>query len=169
MNQIRIASAVLFLLSTTFASALGPRQEPQPQKQEEPKAKPDKEVPHNKDAKPPKQDESKSAKQDKQEKTDAKKDEQSQQGHSRPAGKNGRIPDDKFRANFGRQHTFAIGRPEIVGGQPRFQYSGYSFGIVEPWPVGWAYTDDCYIDFIDGEYFIFDVLHPGVRIALVIL
>jgi hypothetical protein len=180
MNQIRIAFAVLFLLFATSASAVAWSQEPQPQQQEEPKAKPDKEIPHQKDAKPPKQDESKSAKQEKQdesktakqekqEKDNAKKDEQSQQGHNSSTGKGGRIPDDKFRASFGRQHTFSVGHVETAGGRPHFQYSGYSFEIVDPWPVGWAYTDDCYIDFIDGEYFIFDVFHPGVRIALVIL
>jgi len=169
MNHIRIANAVLFLLFATFACAQEPREEPQPQQQEEPKAKPDQGVPHDKEAKPPKEGESKPSKQEKQEKADAKKEDQAQQGHSRPAGKSAHIPDDKFRASFGRQHTFVIGHPEIVGGQPRFQYGGYWFEIVDPWPVGWAYTDDCYIDFIDGEYFIFDMLHPGVRIAVFVM
>jgi hypothetical protein len=81
----------------------------------------------------------------------------------------GHIPDDKFRAHFGRQHTVVINRPTIVEGQPRFQYSGYWFTIVDPWPVGWAYTDQCYIDYVDGEYFLFDVLHPGVRVALFVV
>jgi hypothetical protein len=174
MNKIRIASAALFLISATFACAVQPRQEPQPQQQDVPKAKPDKDAAHDKDAKPPKQDdakapkqdESKPAKQEKPEKADSKKDEQARSG---PAGKSGRIPDDKFRANFGRQHTFSIGHPQIVGGQPHFQYGGYSFQIVDAWPAGWAYTDNCYIDYIDGEYFIFDLLHPGVRLAITVI
>jgi hypothetical protein len=177
MNRIRIASAVLFLLFATSAFAVQPRPESQSQQQDEPKAKPDKDAapekdakhPKQDDAKPPKQDESKPAKQDKQPKVDAKKDEQSQQAQHSPAGKSGRIPDDKFRANFGRQHTFKIGHPQNVGGRPRFQYGGYSFIIADPWPVGWAYTDDCYVDYIDGEYFIFDVLHPGVQIAITVV
>lgn len=85
------------------------------------------------------------------------------------AGKGARIPDDKFRAHFGRQHTFVVNRPVIVEGQPRFQYASYWFEIVDPWPVGWAYTDDCFIDFIDGEYFLFDVLHPGVRVVVFVV
>jgi hypothetical protein len=81
----------------------------------------------------------------------------------------GRIPDDKFRAHFGRQHTFVISHPTIVSGQPRFQYGGYWFNIVDAWPVGWAYTDQCYVDYIDGEYFLFDLAHPGVRVAIVVV
>ena len=57
----------------------------------------------------------------------------------------------------------------IVRGQPHFQYGGYNFELVDAWPADWAYTDDCYIDYIDGEYFLFDLLHPGVRIALFVV
>jgi hypothetical protein len=80
-----------------------------------------------------------------------------------------RIPDDKFRANFGRQHTFKINRPTVVEGRPRFQYGGYWFNISDAWPADWAYTDDCYVDFIDGEYYLIDLSHPGVRLALVVV
>jgi hypothetical protein len=62
-----------------------------------------------------------------------------------------------------------INKTTVVNGQPRFQYSGYWFTIVDPWPVGWAYTDQCYIDYIDGQYFLFDLLHPGVQIAIVVV
>jgi hypothetical protein len=133
------------------------------------------------EAKPqPKQDEAKPAKQDKeQEKQDKKRDQdqmkpggqehpaQQAQG-ARPAGKGGHIPDDKFKSNFGRGHHFRA-QGVIVQGQPQFHYGGYSFELVDAWPVGWAYTDDCYIDYIDGEYFLFDLLHPGVRIAIVVM
>ncbi len=78
----------------------------------------------------------------------------------------GRIPDDKFRAHFGVQHRFRIGHPTIVEGRPRFQYGGYSFVMVDPWPVGWAYTDLVYVDFIDGVYYLIDPVHPGVRIVV---
>jgi hypothetical protein len=86
----------------------------------------------------------------------------------RPAGKGGHIPDDKFHASFGRSHTFRA-QTVIVSGQPQFQYGGYSFQLVDAWPVGWAYTDECYIDYIDGEYFLFDLLHPGVRVAVFVV
>jgi hypothetical protein len=56
-----------------------------------------------------------------------------------------------------------------VQGRPGFQYGGYSFIIVDAWPADWAYTDECYVDYIDGEYFLFDLLHPGVQVALTVV
>lgn len=126
--------------------------------------------PRQEEVKPPKQDdvkrpsdESKAA--NKEEAKPSKKAEQVQRADSQ----HGRIPDDKFRAHFGRQHMLVINRTTIVNGQPRFQYSGYWFTIVDPWPVGWAYSDQCYIDYIDGEYFLFDLLHPGVQVAITVV
>ena len=89
--------------------------------------------------------------------------------HGRPAGKSARIPEDRFRQHFGRQHTVVINRPVVVEGQPRFQYGGYWFVISDPWPPEWAYTDECYIDDVDGEYYLYDLMHPGVRIALFVV
>jgi hypothetical protein len=88
--------------------------------------------------------------------------------NGRPAGKSGHIPDDKFRAHFGRSHRFTA-RTVIVQGQPQFQYGGYSFQLVDAWPEGWAYTDECYIDYIDGEYFLFDLVHPGIQVAVFVV
>jgi hypothetical protein len=88
--------------------------------------------------------------------------------HARPAGRGGHIPDDKFRSSFGHEHHFNA-RTVIVQGQPQFQYGGYSFEFIDAWPADWAYTDDIYIDYIDGEYFLFDLLHPGVRIAVFVV
>ena len=78
----------------------------------------------------------------------------------------GRIPDDRFRANFGREHVFRMREPEMVGGYSRFQYGGYWFGFVEPWPSGWYYTDDVYINYEDGGYYMYDPYYPGARIAV---
>jgi len=121
----------------------------------------------------PRQDEAKPEKQeqDKPARNDEKPAKQDNAKNAQKAADNraGRIPDDKFRAHFGRQHTFVVNRPTVVGGQPRFQYGGYSFVIVDAWPAGWAYTDQCYIDYIDGQYFLFDLLHPGVQIALTVV
>lgn len=92
------------------------------------------------------------------------------QAHAHPAnGQSGHIPDNDFKAHFGRQHNFVINHPTIVQGQPRFQYGGYWFVISQPWPAGWAYTDSCYIDYVDGEYILFDLLHPGVQVVLVVV
>jgi hypothetical protein len=35
--------------------------------------------------------------------------------------------------------------------------------------VGWAYTDSVYVDYIDGEYYVIDLAHPGVRIAVEVI
>ena len=150
-------------------------------RQEEPNAQPKQDEaksPHQQEeAKPPKPGKPEEKQQQKQEQQresqgQVKSNEQARPeqraGNARPAGKGGHIPDDKFRAHFGRSHAFAA-RTVIVSGQPQFQYSGYTFELVDPWPQGWAYTDDCYIDYIDGEYFLFDLLHPGVRIAVFVV
>ena len=79
---------------------------------------------------------------------------------------NGRIPDQRFHSNFGRDHHFRIGDPVMVGGYSRFQYGGYWFGFVEPWPAGWYYTDDVYIDYVDGGYYMYDPYYPGARFAI---
>jgi hypothetical protein len=88
--------------------------------------------------------------------------------NGRPAGGGGHIPDDKFRSHFGHDHHFRASTV-IVAGRPQFAYGGYNFQLVDAWPADWAYTDDCYIDFIDGEYFLFDLMHPGIRIAVFVV
>src|ERR1700683_5266462 len=81
----------------------------------------------------------------------------------------GRIPDDRFRANFGESHTFVINEPVLVGGYSRFQYSGFWFGFVEPWPDGWYYTDNVYVDYVDGEYFLINPYYPGARVGISVI
>jgi len=103
--------------------------------------------------------------QDKRAEQQDKRAEQVDKTAERNAG-NGRIPEERFRANFGRQHTFHVGHPVIVAGAPRFQYGGYWFVIVQPWPVGWAYTDEVYVDYINGGYFLLSPVHPGIQISI---
>jgi len=91
--------------------------------------------------------------------------------HSQPALRlsargNGRIPDDRFRQNFGSEHHFRIGTPVMVSGYSRFRYGGYWFGFVQPWPVGWYYSDDVYVDYVDGGYYMYNPYHPGARFAI---
>ena len=78
----------------------------------------------------------------------------------------GRIPDDRFHANFGRGHDFHMGNPVLVGGYSRFQYGGFWFGFVQPWPSGWYYTDDVYIDYVDGGYYMYNPYYPGTRFSI---
>jgi hypothetical protein len=78
----------------------------------------------------------------------------------------GRIPEERFHSNFGREHNFRMREPVLVGGYSRFQYGGYWFGFVEPWPADWYYTDDFYIDYVDGGYYMYDPYYPGTRFAI---
>lgn len=81
-----------------------------------------------------------------------------------------RIPDQDFRAHFGREHRFAPGRMQVYDGRPRFFYSGYTFELLQPWPSDWAFDeDDCYIDYIDGSYWLFNDLYPGEQIPVIIV
>jgi hypothetical protein len=77
-----------------------------------------------------------------------------------------RIPDDRFRSHFGRDHAFRIGTPTLVGGYSRFQYGGYWFGFVQPWPDGWYYTDDVYVDYINGGYYLCNPYYPGAQVQI---
>jgi len=78
----------------------------------------------------------------------------------------GRISNVNYSAHFGHDHSFRMGRPRMIGGYNRFQYGGYWFGYNEGWPVGWDYNDDCYVVFVDGAYYMYDLRHPGLHITL---
>jgi hypothetical protein len=80
-----------------------------------------------------------------------------------------RIPDARFRSNFGRTHEFRIGEPRLVNGYSRFQYGGYWFGFVQPWPLDWYYTDNVYVDYISGRYYLCNPYYPGVHIAITVV
>ncbi len=80
------------------------------------------------------------------------------------------IPDDKFRASFGRQHAFHVRREQFVNNpQPVVVYGGYSFQLVDAWPVDWGFDDDVYVDYVNDGYYLFDLLHPGIRIAVIVV
>jgi hypothetical protein len=90
-------------------------------------------------------------------------------------GYNGyRIPEDRFRAYWGRQHYFRIySLPMVfVGGYPRFRYDGYWVTFVDPWPemwpANWYETDDVYLDYTDDGYYLYDRSRPGPGIAVTI-
>ena len=59
-----------------------------------------------------------------------------------------------------------MGRPQMIGGYNRFQYGGYWFGYNQGWPVGWGYNDNVYVVYEGGGYFMYDLMHPGIHIAL---
>jgi cobalamin biosynthesis protein CobT len=77
----------------------------------------------------------------------------------------GRIPDDRFKANFGREHRFRVSQADYSRNR-RFQYGGYWFGFVDPWPSNWLYTQDVFVVEIDGVYYLCNAMYPGINIAL---
>lgn len=83
-----------------------------------------------------------------------------------------RIPQDRFRAHFGRGHWFRVHSAPVlvVGGYPRFQYAGFWFSVVDPWPEYWSprwyETDDVYVDYVNDGYYMCNRRHPGVAIAV---
>jgi len=58
----------------------------------------------------------------------------------------------------------------VVGGYPRFQYGGYWFSVVDPWPEYWPEdwydNDDVYIEYFDDGYYLCNRRYPGDRIAI---
>jgi len=58
----------------------------------------------------------------------------------------------------------------VVSGYPRFQYEGYWFSTVDPWPEDWANnwydTDDVYVTYVNNGYYLFNSRYPNVGIAV---
>jgi len=142
------------------------RAEPaKPAKQDEKKAQ------ENKNAKPEeksaKQEEKQAPQQEKNNKPEEKNAQQAKpQQQAERGGHNGggRIPDDRFRANFGQEHRFHVNQADYSN--RRFQYGGYWFGFVGVWPGNWLYTQDVFVVEIDGVYYLCNANYPGVNIAL---
>ena len=88
-------------------------------------------------------------------------------------GYNGyRIPSDRFNGYFGQGHGFRIGGLpfQVVSGYPRFQYGGYWFSLLDPYPGNWSSdwydTDDVYVNYVDNGYYLFNTRYPGIGLAI---
>ncbi len=153
------------------------QEQAKPAKQEAKEAKQEQAKPAKQEAKQAKQEQAKPAKQEvkqaKQEQQDshAQQKESAQQSQrdagNRGGGEHGRISDDRYRASFGSGHNFHVNQGDYD--HRRFSYGGYSFGFIDPWPVGWYYTDNVYVVYDDGGYYMYDIVHPGIRISVNIL
>jgi hypothetical protein len=85
--------------------------------------------------------------------------------NARPAPHaHGRISDAHYRASFGSEHRFHVSRGDYE--HHMFRYGGYQFRFVDPWPRAWAYSDPVYVVYVDGGYYMYDPVHPGIRITL---
>ncbi|HTA23265.1 MAG TPA: hypothetical protein VK763_07000 [Terriglobales bacterium] len=161
-----ISTAALSLLLATAAAPLYAQEQHEEQKdQQEQKDKPARaEEKKSQEAKPTKPEE-KTAEQEKNTKQEEKTTQQhEQQAKAGEQSQHGRIPDDKFRANFGREHTFRVSQADYRN--HRFQYGGYSFGFVGVWPSNWLYTQDVFVVDIGGVYYLCNPVYPGVNLAL---
>jgi hypothetical protein len=152
-----ISTAVLSLSLGAVAPAFAQEQHDQ---QEEQKDKPaaketEKKAQPEKPAKP----EEKTAKPE-------EKPAQEQHAQAKPAAQaqRGRIPDDRFKANFGSGHTFRVSQGDY--NNRRFTYGGYSFGFVGVWPSNWLYTQNVFVVEIDGVYYLCNASYPGVNLEL---
>ena len=79
-------------------------------------------------------------------------------------GAHGRISEAHYNASFGSAHSSHVNRRDYD--RHRFAYGGYNFGFVPPWPVGWGYDDDVYVMYSDGRYYMYDRIHPGLRLSI---
>ena len=165
-----------------------PRPNPEPQSEEQPQPKPDR--PKQKPAPPPKEKQDQKQEQqtqkerqiqqekqqEKQQKEQAKENpktqqqqrptaESSRQTPQRAQGKGQKIPEEKFRVNFGREHRFRLARRD----DRRFQYGGYWFEVAEVWPAGWSFDDECYIEEDGDDYYLVDILHPEIRVFVIVV
>src|SRR5271166_1746682 len=83
-----------------------------------------------------------------------------------------RIPDDRYNGYFGPNYAFVIyNQPYmVVGGFPRFQYGGFWFSLVDPWPSSWAnnwyQTDDVYVVYANNGYYMYNRRYPTVGLAI---
>jgi hypothetical protein len=171
MKRIGMISTAVLSLALGVAAPAFAQQEQRDQKdeqkaksaqQEEKKAQPEKST---------KQEEKPAARQEKtakqEEKNAPQRDTQQAQKQEQRAGSHGgaRIPDDRFKANFGEQHRFRVSQADYNRDR-RFQYGGYWFGFVDVWPSNWLYTQDVFVVEINGVYYLCNPMYPGVNITL---
>ena len=152
-----------------------PKQEPQPKPEDRDKARPKQEPQPRPDEKPQPKADKERQKQDERQQPEANRPAQQRQNapqaehgnREQAQGRNGRgqrIPEERYRASFGREHHIHVRHAE-----QRFQYGGYWFEVVQPWPADWVADDDCYIEEDGDEYFLVDMVHPDLRVEIIVV
>jgi hypothetical protein len=165
MNLVGFISTAVLSLTLVAAAPMyaQEQQDEQKAKPEEKKAQPEKSA---------KQEQKPAAQQEKNAKQGEKSAQQQHTPQAKPeqqaqrasGNRGGRIPDDRFKSNFGREHTFHVSEGDYRN--HRFQYGGYWFVFSDPWPSNWLYTQDVYVIEIDGVYYLCNAMYPGLNIAL---
>ena len=168
MKLVGVISTAILSLSLGAAAPVYAQE--QHDQQEEQKAKPAQDEKKAQPEKPAKQEE-KNAQEEKNTKPEEKnaKQEQQRAPEAKPQKQEqhtsgGRIPADRYKANFGREHTFRVSQGDYSSG--RFQYGGYWFGFGGAWPSNWLYTQDVYVVEIDGMYYLCNPMYPGVNLVI---
>jgi hypothetical protein len=58
----------------------------------------------------------------------------------------------------------------VFGGYPSFQYGGFWFSILDPWPeswdANWYDNDDVYVGYYGGGYYLYNRRYPSDPIAI---
>lgn len=61
----------------------------------------------------------------------------------------------------------------MYNGYPRFAYGGYSFMMVDPypetWDENWYGSDEVYIGYDDGGYYLYNEAYPGDAVAVMVI
>ena len=169
MNLVGFISTAVLSLTLVAAAPMYAQeqhdQEEQKAKPEEKKAQPEKSTKQaEKPVAQPEKNTKPEEKNAKQENKNAKPAEKNAPQQKAAGNRGGQIPADKFKANFGQQHSFRVSQADYSN--HRFQYGGYSFGFVDPWPSNWLYTQDVYVIEIDGVYYLCNASFPGVNLVL---
>lgn len=179
MLALAIAGAPLFARQDPQQQPEQEKKHPAPkqQPQEKPKAKPPEPKQEPAPApKQPKEEQKRQKEQQKQQKEQTKENQRQQtktteqqsrrtESGQKARGKGQKIPAEKFRADFGPQHHFRVTRHD----ERRFQYGGYWFEVVEVWPASWDFDDDCYIEEDGDDYYLVDVVHPELRVVVIVV
>ncbi len=175
MIKLAVSTALVVLLAGPAVYALQEPDKEKPAQQEdkkqEPERKPEEKQPQEKpqQEKQTKEQNERTKQTDKERQDTAKQQaaaKQQQAPRENPAANNNarRIKEEDFRAHFGRQHEFRVARRD----DRRFNYGGYWFTYSDPWPPAWSYSDEVYVDEIDGQYYLVDPVHPGLRLLVIV-
>jgi hypothetical protein len=151
------------VLSLTLGAAAPVYAQEEHSQQEEHAQQEDKKV---QQEKPAQQEEKKAQQQEEKKPQQEKPAVQHEPQAQRASGNHGRIPDDRYKANFGREHTFRVTQGDF--NNHRFQYGGYWFGFGAPWPSNWLYTQDVFVVDIGGVYYLCNPMYPGVNVELIV-